>query len=275
MHKSLRALGRPLPSPASANSASPCAPRSWNRRSAIVAGKTRSGLSSRAPARAISAPTASDLNLAWFPSCARRSASPTSNRQRPYTLEFNVSDSGNSILIAWSMSGPVGVDVEALHPGGRASFLEMAGSFLSVAETAVLRSAKDDEIAAIFTRIWARKEAILKGEVGASGALRSLSVADENARGIRWFENTVVPNSDRTWEMHELNLAPGYAACRRCLRLAALHTSSPIAPRPKANSYPFEVPQSSVYDKCPRVSSTVGVVYHEMCPPRKRPTSPG
>ncbi|MEO7167459.1 MAG: 4'-phosphopantetheinyl transferase superfamily protein [Chthoniobacterales bacterium] len=192
-----------------------------------------------------------------------------------YTLEFNVSDSGNSILIAWSMSGPVGVDVEALHPGGRASFLEMAGSFLSVAETAVLRSAKDDEIAAIFTRIWARKEAILKGEVGASGALRSLSVADENARGIRWFENTVVPNSDRTWEMHELNLAPGYAACRRCLRLAALHTSSPIAPRPKANSYPFEVPQSSVYDKCPRVSSTVGVVYHEMCPPRKRPTSPG
>lgn len=72
-------------------------------------------------------------------------------------IEFNVSHSGNCVLIAWSTGGPVGVDVEAVKPGRRTLLMEMARSAFSAAEFAVLRSIKSEETAATFYRIWSGK----------------------------------------------------------------------------------------------------------------------
>ncbi len=130
------------------------------------------------------------------------------------SIEFNISHSGNLLIVAWSTAGPVGVDVEAVQPGTRASFMELSNSALSPAELEVLRSASSAEIAAIFYRIWVRKEAVLKAEgLGIGGLLRSFSVAEKTARGIRWCEDTVLSQQGRTWKLQELNPAPGYAAC--------------------------------------------------------------
>jgi 4'-phosphopantetheinyl transferase len=128
-------------------------------------------------------------------------------------IEFNVSHSGNCVLIAWSRGGPVGIDVEAVKPGRRTLLMEMARSAFAPAEFEVLRSIKSEETAETFYRIWVRKEAVLKAEgYGLGGPMQSFSVVGQTSEGIQWFNKITLPFHDRVWSIGDLKPAPVHAA---------------------------------------------------------------
>ena len=134
-------------------------------------------------------------------------------RARHRKLEFNVSHSGDCVLLAWTEGGPVGVDVEAVEPYRRISFTEIASSAFSTDECAVLSSVTAEESAATFYRIWVRKEAVLKAEgCGVGGPLKSFSVAVRTPLGTRWLDEVSFPSSDRVWSIVDLTPAPAHVA---------------------------------------------------------------
>src|SRR5215470_14672376 len=133
-------------------------------------------------------------------------------RARHRKIEFNVSHSGDCVLIAWTEGGPVGVDVEAVEPY-RVSFTEIASSAFSADECAVLLSVTAEETAETFYRVWVRKEAVLKAEgCGVGGPLKSFSVAVRTPLGTRWLDEVSFPSSDRVWSIVELTPAPAHVA---------------------------------------------------------------
>ena len=134
-------------------------------------------------------------------------------RARQRNIEFNVSHSGDCVLIGWTEGGPVGVDVEAVEPYRRVSFTEIASSAFSADECAVLSSVTAEETAATFYRVWVRKEAVLKAEgCGVGGPLKSFSVAVRTPLGTRWLDEVSFPSSDRVWSIVDLTPAPAHLA---------------------------------------------------------------
>ncbi len=130
-----------------------------------------------------------------------------------FGLDFNVSHSGGCVLIAWSTTGPVGVDVEAATPAGRETFLEMAQRAFSPGEFAILRSAGADEAAGLFYRTWVRKEALLKASgTGTGSILSSFSVLEEARGDVRWLDQVQISADGPIWKVRDLNAMAGYAA---------------------------------------------------------------
>lgn len=128
-------------------------------------------------------------------------------------LEFNVSHSGNCVLLAWTVCGPVGVDVEVMAPVRQTPFSELARTVFSPEECRVLASVKPSETEATFYRIWVRKEAVLKAEgCGVGGPMQAFSVATVTATGIHWPEIIAFPLSDCAWSVIDLPTSAGHAA---------------------------------------------------------------
>ena len=120
-------------------------------------------------------------------------------------FEFNVSHSGDCILVAWSTGSEVGVDVEVMSSKTEASLSEIAGISFSADERAVLATTPPVEKAAVFHRIWVRKEAIIKAEgVGLGGALQDFSVVCLEGGAVRWSEVVPYPGSARSWRLVDL-----------------------------------------------------------------------
>ena len=107
---------------------------------------------------------------------------------------FNVSHSGDVVLVAFSRFGRVGVDVEEPQPLD--DLLSVATAAFVPAEVEQVRAAAGEEQLACFYRLWTRKEAIAKalgiGIVGLDriccdgarhehNALQSLTVQGERA----------------------------------------------------------------------------------------------
>lgn len=117
---------------------------------------------------------------------------------------FNVSHSGEWVLIALHARGEVGVDVEQIRRGGGGDWDLIAARVFSARELAVLRdspaSARDDTFFALWTRHEARLKALGEG----------LGMRDPG-------ESTEATASTRTAEVAALQevslaVAPGYAA---------------------------------------------------------------
>jgi 4'-phosphopantetheinyl transferase len=125
-------------------------------------------------------------------------------------FEFSVSHSGDWVLVAWSESSVVGADVEAMNSKNEANLSEIASISFSAPERAVLEAALPDEKAAVFHRIWVRKEAIIKAEgVGLGGALQDFSVVRLNGSVARWAEAAPYPGSARSWRLVDLTSPVG------------------------------------------------------------------
>ena len=77
-------------------------------------------------------------------------------------LEFNVSHSGGKALYAFTLLGPIGVDIEAARPGLEAE--KIARRFFSEAESRELMSLPEDAREAGFYNCWTRKEAYIKAQ---------------------------------------------------------------------------------------------------------------
>ncbi|WP_260174904.1 4'-phosphopantetheinyl transferase superfamily protein [Streptomyces sp. PanSC19] len=74
-------------------------------------------------------------------------------------LEFSLSYSGDLVLIG-AASGPIGVDVE---PAPQLEVAEQLAKSLHPAECEEVETALPEDRPAVFARLWARKEAYLKG----------------------------------------------------------------------------------------------------------------
>lgn len=100
---------------------------------------------------------------------------------------FNLSHSGEYVLLAASDTGPVGVDIQEWR-GVREA---MSERYFSPEERAILTSAADAEAQRLFYRLWCRKEAY--GKYTGDGIAEAVSVnlataGDATARGVAFYE---------------------------------------------------------------------------------------
>jgi len=126
-------------------------------------------------------------------------------------VDFNVSHSGNQIIIGFSMEAAIGVDIEKIKKDFDP--LGLAKSFFSKQEIKALSKTDESDIFQAFYRCWTRKESFIKavGE-GLSYPLDSFAVSlddDENAEFLK-IENP--KDSKEDWQLHSFVPAEGYIA---------------------------------------------------------------
>jgi 4'-phosphopantetheinyl transferase len=130
--------------------------------------------------------------------------------QNPDSISFNTSHSGQFGLIAVTLAGRVGVDVEKVRSSP--DWTEIAGRFFSENEYQALLKVPASERERAFFACWTRKEAFIKacGD-GLSYSLRdfSVSVAPDAAAAIE----EVKPDAKASarWSVVSLPVAEGYA----------------------------------------------------------------
>jgi len=144
-------------------------------------------------------------------------------------LQFNLSHSGETLLIGLSRAQALGVDIE--HGARRRPWLEIAHRYFTAEETAALATLPADERARGFLDLWSAKEAVLKAigrgiafgldRVGfgldAAGATRRLvHLADEAGKPEQWQVVRLSPLSGVTgalaWRGAEMKLCAFLAA---------------------------------------------------------------
>ncbi len=126
-------------------------------------------------------------------------------------IEFNLSHSGGEALIALTLDGPLGVDLERF----RESVLRdgLAERFFAPEEAEVLASLKNEEQLPAFFQCWTRKEAFLKAHGGGlSMGLDSFAVTlrPHDPPALLWFKGD--PEASRRWRIHTLSTPPDFAA---------------------------------------------------------------
>jgi Phosphopantetheinyl transferase len=128
-------------------------------------------------------------------------------------LTFNLSHSGDIVLLAFACHGEVGVDVEHWSARlGEEERTRIGESVFSQAERSAisrLHEAVDRERA--FYTLWSRKEAYLKGTgAGISGGLSHVDLSvDESARII---EDRNDASAIERWTLRDLDVGAGYSA---------------------------------------------------------------
>ena len=120
-------------------------------------------------------------------------------------LRFNLSHSGDLALLAVAEDFEVGVDVEEVRFD--LSVDGLAG-FFTAAERERLRAEAPGDKERTFFRWWTRKEAVLKADgCGLSGGLDRLDISGCPPELVRF-----PAESGAWWRVHDLDVAPGYAA---------------------------------------------------------------
>jgi 4'-phosphopantetheinyl transferase len=142
------------------------------------------------------------------PRCGGPNGRPVVDRSPP-GLHFSLSRRGHVILIGIA-TAPVGVDVEVV---GRPDVAGQVAELLHPAERAELSAATPSERSMVFTRLWTRKEAYLKG-VG-------VGVAHGLALEYLGYEGRAAAPSD--WSVLEVPVPGPYVA-------AAAVRTGPVSP---------------------------------------------
>lgn len=133
----------------------------------------------------------------------------TPKREPP--LEFNVSHSGDLILIAIAIGRAVGIDVERIRTD--LDPIGIAARFFSASECKILAAlAGSDRYEAFFT-CWTRKEAYLKARgVGLSLPLDQFDVSFLPNEKPRLLATRPDPAEAGRWKLQALDVAPDHAA---------------------------------------------------------------
>ena len=126
-------------------------------------------------------------------------------------LHFNLSHSGTQLLLAFAWERRVGADVEQVT--GNRDLEQIANRFFSPAERKALLALQGDTRKEAFYLCWSRKEAFLKavGD-GLSMPLDQFDVAVHPNQPAVLLATRPDPAEADRWEMHGLDLGPGYAA---------------------------------------------------------------
>ena len=141
----------------------------------------------------------------------------------PATLEFNVSHSGDWVVLAFARGLPLGVDVECHR---ELEFSQLVNSFFSPHEREMWSALPAADHTRAFFSAWTRKESYLKAlGLGLSKPLDSFSVAFgvEPASELVWCASDA--SAPQRWIIVPVDLAPRYA-CAVAVGSAAvaLHT---------------------------------------------------
>jgi 4'-phosphopantetheinyl transferase len=124
-------------------------------------------------------------------------------------LEFNVSHSGHMILLAFTISHPLGVDIE--YNKREIELPMIARSFFAQSETDDLLSLSQNEQLSAFYNCWTRKEAFIKAKGGGlSIPLDQFEVSllpkdRPELKVIRWDQEDV-----QNWRMQSLRYGTDY-----------------------------------------------------------------
>ncbi|MFI7812064.1 4'-phosphopantetheinyl transferase AcpT [Citrobacter werkmanii] len=87
-------------------------------------------------------------------------------------LWFNLSHSGDDIVLLLSDEGEVGCDIEVVRP--RDNWQTLANTVFSLGEHAEVEAERPEQQLAAFWRIWTRKEAIVKQRGGSAWQIVSV-----------------------------------------------------------------------------------------------------
>jgi 4'-phosphopantetheinyl transferase len=118
------------------------------------------------------------------------------------SLHFNVSHSGNAMLLALSRKQEIGVDLEFSRRPRRV--VELAERWFDPAEAAALQLLPESLRQTAFLNLWTCKEAVLKADGGgiASGLHRIAFLMNETGE----IDSAI----DRSWNVVRLEPEPGY-----------------------------------------------------------------
>ncbi len=127
-------------------------------------------------------------------------------------LGFNLSDSGDLVLMAVARRREVGIDVEQWAADLDSDALdELAGTAFSDAECAMLAAAAADDRPRAFFAIWSRKEAYIKATAdGLSQGLAHFDVSAD-ADDARLLQDRRAPRATDAWALTALDVGTGYA----------------------------------------------------------------
>lgn len=127
-------------------------------------------------------------------------------------VEFNLSHSGDIALVAVSVDGAVGVDVERWKE--KVEYRRIAERFFSAHERRMLRDLEADaiQVAAGFYAAWTRKEAYLKARGdGISRGLHHFDVTLAQGEDARLIADRLDEGAPTRWAMAELDVGEGYS----------------------------------------------------------------
>jgi 4'-phosphopantetheinyl transferase len=126
-------------------------------------------------------------------------------------LLFNMSHSGDVVVIAVAREREVGIDVEFMRADFATS--EVAEHFFSVAEIYTLSGLDPHLRPSAFFNCWTRKEAYVKarGE-GLSMPLDQFDVSLAPGMQAAMLGNRIDESEKCRWIFHDLQVTPGYAA---------------------------------------------------------------
>lgn len=156
-----------------------------------------------------------DLPAAEVPLGARPGGKPVLQRAGAPRLEFNLTHSGDRLLIAVARGRSVGVDLERMRRGMPID--RLASRFFTPREAEALRSVPTPVRPAAFFACWTRKEAYLKAagglERGLPAALKGFVVsADPPAAPARTaMRVSGTAGEDDRWSLIDLEVGTGYA----------------------------------------------------------------
>lgn len=136
---------------------------------------------------------------------------PALTRQSSPSLQFNVSHSGEWVLVALSFGRALGVDVECIRESTATD--KIAERFFSPAECRSLAALPEVTRVSAFFACWTRKEAYLKARGdGLSLALDRFDVAFEPDAEPRLLETRHDPGDAGRWMLRDLSPWPGHRA---------------------------------------------------------------
>jgi 4'-phosphopantetheinyl transferase len=129
----------------------------------------------------------------------------------PASIDFNMSHSGGLAVFAFTVGCEVGVDVERIRPLQDAQ--DIADRFFCSEEAAELMSLSADQREHGFYLCWTRKEAYIKaiGD-GLYAPLDGFRVTLQPSQPARFMHIAHDTNAAKAWTLHDLQLAPSYAA---------------------------------------------------------------
>jgi 4'-phosphopantetheinyl transferase len=126
-------------------------------------------------------------------------------------LQFNLSHSGDLILLAVAIDRAIGIDVERMRTD--ISHTGIAERFFSAAERSSLAGLPPSARAAAFCACWTRKEAFIKATgVGLSLPLDQFDVSLAPGEAARLMATRPDPAEAQRWTLLELPAGPDYKA---------------------------------------------------------------
>ncbi len=147
--------------------------------------------------------------LGLAPTALELSENEHGKPQAPGSIRFNVSHSGELLLLAICHGREIGVDVEQHRSD--VAILEVAETVFSPVEVEKLLALPAPQRGPAFFRLWARKEAVIKGEgTGFSLSPRTFTVGFGERPALSNCEGPI-PRPERWW-LADLDVGESHSA---------------------------------------------------------------